>query len=95
MTFAADSIIEYLGLGPSDRVLCTSPMSFDYGLYQLLMCVRIGATVVLEHGFAFPGKIVQLLERERIPGCRECPRCSPCSPACAGSPSASCRTCGS
>jgi acyl-CoA synthetase (AMP-forming)/AMP-acid ligase II len=68
MTFAADSIVEYLGLAPSDRVLCTSPLSFDYGLYQLLMCVRVGATVVLEHGFAFPGKLVQLLESERITG---------------------------
>jgi long-chain acyl-CoA synthetase len=43
-------------------------MSFDYGLYQLLICVRAGATVVLEHGFAFPGKVVQLLEGERITG---------------------------
>jgi long-chain acyl-CoA synthetase len=68
MTFAADSIIEYLGMTAEDRVLCTSPMSFDYGLYQLLMCVRAGATIVLEHGFAFPGRIVQLLEQERITG---------------------------
>jgi long-chain acyl-CoA synthetase len=68
MTFAADSIIEYLALRACDRVLCTAPLSFDYGLYQLLMCVRVGATLVLEHGFAFPGRIVQLLERERITG---------------------------
>jgi len=49
-------------------VLCTSPLSFDYGLYQLLMCVRVGATLVLEHGFAFPGRIVQLLIDERVTG---------------------------
>ena len=45
-----------------DSVLCVLPLSFDYGLYQLLMCVRVGATLVLEPGFAFPGRVVQLLE---------------------------------
>src|SRR3954467_2081644 len=68
MTFAADSIIEYLGMHAGDRVLCTSPLSFDYGLYQLLMCVRVGATVVFEQGFALPGRIVRALEAERITG---------------------------
>ena len=68
MTFAADSIIEYLGMEPSDIVLCMLPLSFDYGLYQLLMCTRLGATLVLEPDFAFPGRIVQLLESERVTG---------------------------
>ena len=68
MTFAADSIIEYLGMQGSDRVLCVLPLSFDYGLYQLLMSVRVGATLVLEPSFAFPGRVVQLLESQRITG---------------------------
>jgi len=68
MTFAADSIVEYLQMEESDRVLCVLPLSFDYGLYQLLMTVRVGGTLVLEHGFAFPGRVVQLLEAERITG---------------------------
>jgi long-chain acyl-CoA synthetase len=68
MTFAADSIIEYLQMGERDRVLCVVPLSFDYGLYQLLMSIRVGATLVLEQGFAFPGRVVQLLEDERITG---------------------------
>ncbi len=68
MTFAADSIIEYLRMEESDRVLCVVPLSFDYGLYQLLMTIRVGATLVLEQGFAFPGRVVQLLEAERITG---------------------------
>jgi amino acid adenylation domain-containing protein len=66
MTFVADSIIEYLELTAEDRVLCVLPLSFNYGLYQLLMCVRIGATLVLEPGFAFPGRVVLLLEEQRI-----------------------------
>lgn len=68
MTFAADSIIEYLELTESDRILCVLPLSFDYGLYQLLMSIRVGATLVLEEGFAFPGRVVQLLEAKRITG---------------------------
>lgn len=68
MAFAAGSIVEYLEMTAEDRVLCVVPLSFDYGLYQLLMCVRVGATLVLERGFAFPGRIVELLERERITG---------------------------
>jgi amino acid adenylation domain-containing protein len=68
MTFAAGAIVEYLALTQDDRVLCVVPLSFDYGLYQLLMCVRAGATLVLEPGFTFPGHVVTLLERERITG---------------------------
>jgi amino acid adenylation domain-containing protein len=68
MTFAADSIIEYLEMQPSDVVLCVLPLSFDYGLYQLLMCMRLGATLVIEPNFAFPGRVVQLLESENVTG---------------------------
>jgi long-chain acyl-CoA synthetase len=68
MTFAAAAIVEYLGMRAEDRVLCVVPLSFDYGLYQLLMCVRVGATLVLERGFAFPGRVLELLEREEITG---------------------------
>lgn len=68
MTFTADSIVEYLEMVRSDRILCVLPLSFGYGLYQLLTCVRVGATLVLEKGIPFPGRIVQLLEEERITG---------------------------
>ncbi len=68
MTFAADSIIEYLQMEGSDTVLSVLPLSFDYGLYQLLMSMRVGATLVLEVNFAFPGRVVQLLEANRITG---------------------------
>ena len=68
MTFAAGSIVEYLGMNAQDRVLCVIPLSFDYGLYQLLMSVQVGATLVIEKGFAFPGRVLELLEREHITG---------------------------
>ncbi len=68
MTFAAGSIVDYLGMRAEDRVLCVIPLSFDYGLYQLLMCVRVGATLILERGFAFPGRVLELLRKERVTG---------------------------
>jgi amino acid adenylation domain-containing protein len=59
MVFARDSLVEYLRLGPDDTLLCALPLAFDYGLYQLLMSVRIGATLVLERSFAYPAQVFQ------------------------------------
>lgn len=66
MTFVADSMIEYLEMDRSERVLSVLPLSFGYGLYQLLTCVRARATLVLEAGFAFAGRVVALLSDQRI-----------------------------
>lgn len=57
MTFAVDSLIEYLRLGHDERILCALPLAFDYGLYQLLMTVRLGATLVLERSFTWPAQV--------------------------------------
>lgn len=65
MVSAAASVSAYLGLQPDDRILCALPLSFDYGLYQVLMGLGSGATVVLETSFAYPGDILKLVERER------------------------------
>ncbi|GAB3214321.1 amino acid adenylation domain-containing protein [Marinactinospora thermotolerans DSM 45154] len=37
VTFAATAINGVLGYGPADVVLCRLPLSFDYGLYQVLL----------------------------------------------------------
>jgi long-chain acyl-CoA synthetase len=68
MTATADSIAEYLANDSNDITLCVLPLSHCYGLYQVIVGLRVGATVVLEDGFAFPYRIVQLLQRERITG---------------------------
>ncbi len=65
---AANSITTYLRMTPDDVVLSVLPLAFDYGLYQLLMCVKKGATLVLEKSFAFPQKILPLLASENITG---------------------------
>ena len=66
MHFVAGSIVEYLGLSGDDRILCVLPLSHTYGLYHLIMSVRVGATIVLQHGITFPGTVVAALEEERI-----------------------------
>jgi long-chain acyl-CoA synthetase len=68
LSFVMGSIVEYLEMSAADRVLCVLQLSFGYGLCQLLTCVRAGATLVVEPGFAFPGRLVQLLSEHRITG---------------------------
>jgi amino acid adenylation domain-containing protein len=65
---AATSITTYLESAPDDIVLCVLPLAFDYGLYQVLMSVKVGATVVLERSFAFPQAMLQLAAREKVTG---------------------------
>lgn len=65
---AATSVTTYLQASGDDVVLSVLPLSFDYGLYQLLMCVKKGATLVLEKSFAFPQKILPLLASEQVTG---------------------------
>jgi len=65
---AARSITTYLGMTEDDIVLNVLPISFDYGLYQILMAARTGATLVLEKSFAFPFAILERLAEERATG---------------------------
>ncbi len=57
MLFTIDSVIEYLRLSEKDNILCFLPMAFSYGLYQLLMSVSLGATLILERSFLYPAPI--------------------------------------
>jgi long-chain acyl-CoA synthetase len=65
---AATSITTYLGNTPDDVILNVLPISFDYGLYQVLMAAQVGATLVLEQSFAFPQAILAKMQAERVTG---------------------------
>ncbi len=65
---AATSITTYLENRPDDIILSVLPLSFDYGLYQVLMGFKIGGTVVLERSFTYPYKVVDLLLQENVTG---------------------------
>jgi acyl-CoA synthetase (AMP-forming)/AMP-acid ligase II len=66
MLFAVGSITEYLRLGSDDRILNVLPLAFDYGLYQLLMAVALGATLVLERSFTFPVPVLARVAEEQV-----------------------------
>jgi len=66
--FAASSIIQYLENTADDIVINVLPLSFDYGLYQLLMTFKFGGTLALERSFAYPSQILKLIELEQVTG---------------------------
>jgi long-chain acyl-CoA synthetase len=68
VVFAASSIIEYLQNVEDDIVVNVLPLSFDYGLYQLLMVFKFGGTLVLEQSFAYPAAILKRMVEERVTG---------------------------
>jgi amino acid adenylation domain-containing protein len=68
VVFASGSIISYLENTEDDIVIGLLPLSFDYGLYQLLMIFRFGGTLVLEKGFTYPALALQRIEEERVTG---------------------------
>jgi len=68
VVFAAGSITQYLENREDDIVINVLPLSFDYGLYQLLMVFKFGGTLVLENSFAYPALILKRMEEEKATG---------------------------
>jgi long-chain acyl-CoA synthetase len=68
VVFAASSIVEYLQNVEDDIVINVLPLSFDYGLYQLLMVFNFGGRLILERSFTYPAAILKLMEKERVTG---------------------------
>jgi acyl-coenzyme A synthetase/AMP-(fatty) acid ligase len=68
MVSAARSITEYLENTPADVILNTLPLSFDYGLYQVLMAFMVGGTVVQERSFLYPFRTLRLMIQEKVTG---------------------------
>ncbi len=65
---AATSITTYLENTEDDIVLSALPISFDYGLYQVLMAAQVGARLVLERSFAFPRVVLDRMAAEGVTG---------------------------
>ena len=66
MVFAAASIAEYLKISQDDKILLVLPLAFDYGLYQLLMSVNLGACLVMEKSFTYPGRIYATIREQKV-----------------------------
>ena len=68
MDAATRAITAYLENTADDIILAVLPMSFGYGLNQLVTAMRAGATLVIEKSFAFPQAIFERIREERITG---------------------------
>jgi amino acid adenylation domain-containing protein len=68
MVSASNSITQYLENTSDDIILNVLPLSFDYGLYQILMGFKIGGRVILEKSFLYPYVIVDLMLKEKVTG---------------------------
>ena len=66
MVSATRSVSGYLDLNEDDIIICVLPLAFDYGLYQWLMSIKVGATLVLERSFVFPIKVLDIMALEKV-----------------------------
>ncbi|MBE7558944.1 AMP-binding protein [bacterium] len=65
---AARSITQYLGNVPEDVVLNVLPLSFTYGLHQLIASVYCGGTLVLLQSYVYPYEVVRAVMDYRVTG---------------------------
>jgi len=68
MISAARSIIQYIGNIEEDIILDVLPLSFDYGLYQVVMAFMFGGTVVLEKSFLYLHRVLERITQEKVTG---------------------------
>jgi amino acid adenylation domain-containing protein len=68
MISAARSIIQYIGNVENDIILDVLPLSFDYGLYQVIMAFMYGGTVVLEKSFLYLHSVLERISQEKVTG---------------------------
>lgn len=66
MLSASTSIIKYLQYNESDKIICALPISFDYGLYQMIMAFAVGATIILEKDFVLPLQYLKNIEKYQV-----------------------------
>jgi amino acid adenylation domain-containing protein len=65
---AVRSITSYLGNTSNDVLLGVLPLSFGYGLNQLLSSILVGGTLVIEKSFAYPHLIFERIRDEQVTG---------------------------
>lgn len=68
MISAARSIVQYIGNVEDDIILDVLPLSFDYGLYQVIMAFMFGGTIVLEKSFMYLHSILERIAQEKVTG---------------------------
>lgn len=66
MTHSLGSLLEVLRLEDGMRTLSVLPLSFNYGMYQILLNVAVAGTLYLETSFTYPAHTLERLAAERI-----------------------------
>src|SRR5688572_976954 len=64
----AELFAKYFGLRPEDRTCLVLPLYFGMNKIALLAHLRLGATVILEEGFATPNTALASMSRESATG---------------------------
>jgi acyl-CoA synthetase (AMP-forming)/AMP-acid ligase II len=62
---ASNSINAYLEHKFEDRFISSLPLSFDYGLYQMIMSFSVAATLILEKDLFLPIKFLKKIQEYR------------------------------
>lgn len=71
MLTGVQAINAYLHNHSNDIILSALPLSFDYGLYQMLLAFFVGATLVLEKDLLWPTQLLRAVVKEHataLPG---------------------------
>jgi amino acid adenylation domain-containing protein len=68
MTAAVESVLAYLGMQASDIILNVIPLSWDYGLFQILKAFQVGARVILAESFSYPARVLARGREEHATG---------------------------
>jgi amino acid adenylation domain-containing protein len=66
MLAATQSINAYLHNRENDILVCALPMSFDYGLYQMILAFAVGARLVLERPNVLPQQLLARMRSEKV-----------------------------
>ncbi len=61
-----NAIGTYLSLDAQEHILCLSPLSFDYGLYQLLFSLKFDCQLTLFQEDFHPIKVIKALENNDV-----------------------------
>jgi long-chain acyl-CoA synthetase len=68
LTTNASSIVSYLDLRPSDRVMCVLPFYYVYGLSLLHTHLAVGGSVVIDNRFVFPNVVLRAMHEHDVTG---------------------------
>ncbi len=63
-----DSIIQYLGLTEKDRMMTVLPFHYCFGTSLLHTHLRVGGTLVLDHRFMYPEKVLERMQETECTG---------------------------